>query len=75
MGKRQHALDDSANNVPLLLRLQSLSDPSVADYISKTKAKYGKYLLPIEDVRRTVDESMGETTLTEILNQMREAQR
>lgn len=75
MGRREHASGDSTGNVPLLLRLQSLSDPSVSDYIAKSKAKYGKYLLPVDDVRHLIDESMGRTTLTEILTQMREGQR
>lgn len=75
MGKHERTLEHPTNNLPLLLRLQSLSDPSVSNYIAKTKSKYGKYLLPIEEVRRVVDESMGEATLTEILNQMRETQR
>ncbi|MDO8670043.1 MAG: hypothetical protein Q7O66_01260 [Dehalococcoidia bacterium] len=74
MGKHQRTLEGLTDNVPLLLRLQSLSDPSVSNYIAKTKAKYGKHLLPIEEVRRVVDESMGEKTLTDILNQMRETQ-
>lgn len=62
------------NQIALLLRLQGLSDPAISDYIAKTRARYGKYSMPIEQVRKLVDESMGEKSLTDILFKMREAE-
>ena len=56
----------------LLLRLQTSGDPAIYDYVTALRQQYGKYALPIEDVRRMVDEAMGEESLTALLFQMRE---
>ena len=60
------------HEVELILRLQGLGDPAISDYIAKTRAKYGKFSLPIEEARRIVDASMGEHTLSQVLHEMRE---
>lgn len=56
----------------VVLRLQSLTDPSVVEYVNDLKATYGKYALPVKQVRRIVDRSMGKRTLSEVLRRMRE---
>lgn len=56
----------------MLLRLQSLGDPAIQEYVEKLRAKYGKHALPAEEVRRLADKAMGNKTLTEVLSQMRE---
>ncbi|MBI2909337.1 MAG: hypothetical protein HYX92_16960 [Chloroflexi bacterium] len=72
MAQQKRASRKSEDAVALLLRLQSLNDPVISSYISKMRAKYSKYALPAEEARRIVDESMGEKTLTDILNEIRD---
>lgn len=70
--KQEKPPDDQTNPVPLLLRLQGLSDPAISDYIARTRSRFGRYVLPIEEVRSILDKDMGEKTLTGVLYQMRE---
>lgn len=73
MTQHKRMLKEPEDSVALLLRLQGLSDPSIAGYIAKTRAKYGKHVLPADEVRSIVDKSMGNKSLTEVLYRMRES--
>lgn len=55
--------------VPRTRTLQTPAD--IQAWIDQMKKRYAKYLLPIEEVRRTLDEEMGDHTLTEELFRMR----
>ncbi len=70
--QKQMIKKKTSDSAQLLLKLQSLSDPSISEYVRELKAAYGKYALPARELRRIVDESMGAKTLTGILHQMRE---
>lgn len=54
------------------LRLQALSDPEIQSYLSSVKAKYGKYLVSVEQGRKIIDQAMGKRSLTELLYASRE---
>jgi len=47
-------------------------DDRLGAYITKLKADYGSYALPVRDARRIVDESLGECSLTDLLYISRE---
>jgi predicted DNA-binding antitoxin AbrB/MazE fold protein len=52
---------------------ENLADyAEIRRYIARMRARYGKYARSPEEVRRIVDESMGDKTLTEALYEMRE---
>lgn len=67
---RGHAAQD--DRTAGLHRLQALRDRAVEDYITKLRARYGKYARPAEEARRILDQAMGSRTLTEVLYKMRE---
>ncbi len=46
-------------------------DPVIREYLERLHARYGKYALPAEEVRKIVDESMGDKSLTQVLFEMR----
>ncbi|MBI2909330.1 MAG: hypothetical protein HYX92_16925 [Chloroflexi bacterium] len=73
MALQKRALRKPEDTVALMLRLQALNDPSISEYIAKTRSKYGKHVRPIEEVRRMVDEAMGDKKLTDVLYEMRES--
>lgn len=73
MSVRKRKMNWPGDSSQLVLRLQGLRDPSISDNIARTQAKYGRYSLPIEEVRKLVDKTMGERTLTEVLSEMRES--
>jgi hypothetical protein len=73
MNVRKRKMNWPGDSVQLVLRLQGLGDPSIFDYIARTRAKYGRYSLPIEEVRKLVDKTMGERTLSQVLREMSES--
>ena len=62
----------STPQLPVLLRLQALSEPAVQTYVSALRERYRQYLVPIEQGRKLIDQAMGATPLTDILYQTRE---
>lgn len=66
------SLGEQTNPIPLLLRIQGLSDPAISEYIAKMRSRFGRYVLPAEEVRNILDKEMGDKTLTGVLFQMRE---
>ena len=56
----------------LVLKLQSLMDPSIQTYVSDLRTKYRKYAMPVEEGRKVVDEAMGSASLTALLYEMRQ---
>ena len=55
-----------------LVQVQSLIDPEIHSYIADLKARYSTYAVTLHEGRRIVDQAMGETTLTDVLRQMRQ---
>ena len=55
----------------LIMRVQAL-DPEIDSYIAALKKKYQKYSMPLDEVRKLVDASMDEKTLTQLLYEARE---
>jgi len=51
--------------------LTSLRDPAVEAYIADLERRYGRPTISIDELRRLVDEEMGDTTLSDLLFQMR----
>ncbi|GEM_PF-4791290 len=70
--QKYQKLKSRGASTQMLLRLQILGDPDIREYVEKLRAKYGKHVLPAEEVRRIVDKAMGNKTLTEVLHKMRE---
>lgn len=54
------------------LRLKSLTDPAIKSYIEELRRQYGKYATSAQEVRETLDKTMGEKTLTDLLHEVRE---
>lgn len=44
----------------------------MAEMVERILARYGRYAVPIRELRKDVDREMGTKTLTEELNLMRE---
>lgn len=57
-------------NGPAALTQQDES--AAARYIAELKATHGRYARPADEARRLVDESMGSSSLTELLYKARE---
>ncbi|GEM_PF-6016421 len=54
------------------LRLYQLQSPEIAQTLAELHSSYGKYVIPVADLRKMMDKAMGEKTLTGELNAMRE---
>lgn len=63
---------ERSSKLAVQLRLQGLTDPAITSYIEELRRRYGKYATSAEEVRRTLDKSMGDKTLTELLYEVRE---
>jgi hypothetical protein len=63
---------EEGSQLSIALQLQSLMQPEIHSYISKLKARYNRYAMPLEEGRKLIDQAMGKTTLTELLYQMRQ---
>lgn len=59
------------NDKPKAAYPRQAQDSAVSRYVSELKARY-RDALPAQDARRTVDESMGVSSLTELLYRSRE---
>ena len=70
--KHEKPLEAATSPTPLLLRLQGLSDPAISEYIAKMRSRFGRYVLPIEEVRSILDKDMGDKTLSGVLYLMRQ---
>ena len=68
----RHRAARSNSQLPVLVRLQALSEPAVQAYISSLKERYSRYLMPVEDGRKLIDQAMGATSLTHVLYEARE---
>lgn len=62
----------STPQLPVLLSLQALSEPAVQTYVSSLREHYRRYLVPIEQGRKLIDQAMGARPLTDTLYQIRE---
>ncbi len=56
----------------LALRLQMLQGPEIMHSLDELYAKYGRYAVPIDELRRALDKTLGDKSLTEELYAMRE---
>ena len=56
----------------LALRLQMLQSPQMVKTVEKLYARYRKHAVPLAELRKRLDKEMGERTLSEELNAMRE---
>ena len=46
--------------------------PEITKAMAELRSKYGKYVVPIEELRSMMAEAMGDRTLTQELEDMRE---
>ena len=58
----------------LPLRLRMMQSPEMTRAIERLYARYGKYAVPIAELRKRLDKEMGQRTLTEELCAMRNGQ-
>lgn len=68
--KRAGEPKTSAND--LVLRLQALQSPEMVKTVEKLYARYRKHAVPVAELRKLLDQEMGERTLGEELDAMRE---
>lgn len=50
---------------------ERVADTAASRYVSELKASHGRYARQADETRRLVDESMGATSLTELLYKSR----
>ena len=62
-----------ANQVSTILRMQSSIDPEIERYIASLKSRIGKRSVALKQGRKLIDDAMGNTTLTELLSDVRES--
>lgn len=56
----------------LPLRLQMMQSPEMAITMERLHTRYGKYAVPVVELRKRLDKEMGEKTLTGELYALRE---
>lgn len=56
----------------LALRLRMMQSPEMARAMERLHARYGKYAVPVGELRKRLDKELGKRTLTEELVAMRE---
>ena len=62
----------SANNNELESRFRQIQSPEVVRTIEKLNNEYGKYVVSLAELRKTLDRELGKRTLTAELEAMRE---
>ena len=72
MPQESKADNDGSRQLSLLLQIQSLMQPEIHSYISRLKARYQRYAMPLEEGRKVIDQAMGKAILSEVLYQMRQ---
>ena len=57
---------------PVPQETSGVPETAAERYVSSLKESYGRYAKPADETRRLVDESMGGSTLTELLYKSRQ---
>ncbi len=70
-GRPARAKRIAASDLPIHEGLKHLTTPAIRKYVEELYAEYGQSAVSPEETRRIVDRAMGETTLTEVLYEMR----
>lgn len=50
------------------------TDPAIADYLAQLLEQYGEHVLAAEEVRKIVDEAMGDVSLSDAVLKIRKEQ-
>ncbi|MDP2934893.1 MAG: hypothetical protein Q8O86_00180 [Dehalococcoidia bacterium] len=72
MATYKRAREPRTSTKELVLRLHILQSPEMVRTVEKLYARYRKHAVPVVELRKLLDKEMGERTLSEELNAMRE---
>ncbi|MDP2661929.1 MAG: hypothetical protein Q8R28_14480 [Dehalococcoidia bacterium] len=72
MATYKKAPDPRTSKKELALRLRMLQSPEMVKTVEKLYTRYRKHAVPAVELRKLLDKEMGEWTLGEELNAMRE---
>jgi hypothetical protein len=72
MAKYKQTRARTVSSAEIALRLQMMQSPEIKGTVERLYARYGKYAVPVAELRKMLDKDMGTKTLKEELYAMRE---